>query len=66
MKTATIQYNPHNAIVSSCLEFLSTLKGVRILSETEEDKYELSTKEEKELFFAGSKRSMSKHFEKYL
>jgi len=30
MKTAVIKYNPQNLIVSSCLEFLSTLKGVKI------------------------------------
>jgi len=65
MKTATIKYNPHNAIVSSCLEFLSTLKDVKIFSETD-DTHRLNAKEEKELFFAGSKRSMSKHIEKYL
>ena len=65
MRTATIKYNPHNAIVSSCLEFLSTLKGVKIIPEIE-DTYRLNAKEEKELFFAGSKRSMSKHIEKYL
>jgi len=65
MATTIIQYNPQNAIVSSCLEFLATLKGVKILSETE-GKNKLSAKEEKDLFFIGSKSSMSKHFEKYL
>jgi len=67
MKTAVIKYNQQNLIVSSCLEFLSTLKGVKILSEPEvKYKNELNTREEKELFFASSKRSMSKHIEKYL
>ena len=65
MAITTIQYNPRNTIVSSCLEFLSTLKGVKILQEAEY-KEELSAKEEKDLFFTGSKKSMSKHFEKYL
>ena len=65
MATTIIQYNPQNAIVSSCLDFLATLKDVKILSGTE-SKPKLSAKEEKKLFFAGSKRSMSKHFEKYL
>ena len=66
MMTTTIQYNPQNTIVSSCLEFLATLKDVKILSDTEKPKNKMSAKEEKELFFAGSKKSMSKHFEKYL
>jgi hypothetical protein len=72
MPTTVIQYNPQNAIVSSCLDFLSTLKGVKILSETESSKIVtrpkvgLSAQKEKELFFAGSKKSMAKHFEKYL
>ena len=67
METVVIKYNPQNSIVSSCLEFLSTLKGVKILSETEEKyKNALSAKAEKELFFASSKRSMAKHIEKYL
>lgn len=67
METVVIKYNPKNSIVSSCLEFLSTLKGVKILSKTEDKvKIKLSSKDEKELFFAGSKRSMSKHIEKYL
>jgi len=47
------------------LEFLATLKDVKVLPKTE-NKTKLSAKEEKELFFAGSKKSMSKHFEKYL
>ena len=67
METVVIKYNPQNSIVSSCLEFLSTLKGVKILSKTEDKrKRELNFKDEKTLFFAGSQRSMSKHIEKYL
>ena len=67
MKTTVIKYNPQNLIVSSCLEFLSTLKGVKILSDTQgKYKNELNAREEKELFFASSKRSMAKHIEKYL
>ena len=67
MTTTIIRYNPQNTVVSSCLNFLSTLKGVKILSETKEkNKSKLSAKAEKQLFFEGSKRSMSKHFEKYL
>ena len=65
MATTIIQYNPQNTIASSCLEFLATLKDVKVLPKTE-NKTKLSAKEEKELFFAGSKKSMSKHFEKYL
>ena len=67
MTTTIIRYNPQNTIVSSCLDFLSTLKDVEILSKTEEkNKRKLSANVEKQLFFEGSKRSMSKHFEKYL
>ena len=67
METVVIKYNPQNSIVSSCLEFLSTLKGVKILSKTEDKrKRELNFKDEKTLFFAGSQRSMSKYIEKYL
>jgi len=67
METVVIKYNPQNSIVSSCLEFLSTLKGVKILPKTEDEyKSKLNAKDEKELFFAGSKRSISKHIEKYL
>ena len=67
METVVIKYNPQNSIVLSCLEFLSTLKGVKILSKTEDkSKSELNSKDEKKLFFAGSQRSMSKHIEKYL
>ena len=65
MATTIIQYNPQNSIVSSCLEFLATLKDVKILSKTENE-HKLNAKEEKDLFFAGSKRSISKHLEKYL
>jgi len=65
MATTTIQYNPQNSVVLTCLDFLSTLNDVKIFGEDlHSDR--TSAQEEKRLFFAGSKKSMSKHFEKYL
>jgi len=39
---------------------------VRVVVFLQDDSEVYESKKEKKLFFAGSKRSMSKHFEKYL
>jgi len=68
MATTIIQYNSQNSVVSACLNFLSTLKDVKLYFDEAAvgRSSKLSALEEKKFFFAGSKKSMSKHFAKYL